>query len=55
MIRRGVEALRSHAVIVVIGGFALTAVGIVRGVTRDVDLMAVGENGELRLAVPMPQ
>jgi len=40
---------------VVIGGSALTALGLVRRATRDVDLLAIAENGELRLAEPLPQ
>jgi hypothetical protein len=40
--------------IVVIGGSALTALGLVRRTTRDVDLLAIAENGELRLAEPLP-
>lgn len=49
------QALGSHFEIVVIGGSALTALGLVRRATRDVDLLAVAENGELRLAEPLPQ
>jgi hypothetical protein len=49
------QSLGSHAEIVVIGGSALTALGLVRRATRDVDLLAVSENGELRLAEPLPQ
>jgi len=40
--------------IVVIGGSALTALGLVRRATRDVDLLAIAEDGELRLAEPLP-
>lgn len=40
--------------IVVIGGSALTALGLVRRATRDVDLVAIAENGELRSANPLP-
>jgi Nucleotidyltransferase of unknown function (DUF6036) len=40
--------------IVVIGGSALTALGLVRRTTRDVDLVAIAENGELRSADPLP-
>jgi hypothetical protein len=39
---------------VVIGGSALTALGLVKRATRDVDLLAIAENGELRLAEPLP-
>jgi hypothetical protein len=49
------QALGSHVEIVVIGGSALTALGLVRRATRDVDLLAIAENGELRLAEPLPQ
>jgi hypothetical protein len=49
------EALGSHIEIVVIGGSALTALGLVRRATRDVDLLAIADNGELRLAEPLPQ
>jgi len=41
--------------IVVIGGSALTALGLVKRATRDVDLLAIADNGELRLAEPLPQ
>ncbi len=49
------QALGSRVEIVVIGGSALTALGLVRRATRDVDLLAIAENGELRLAEPLPQ
>lgn len=49
------QALGSHVEIVVIGGSALTALGLVRRATRDVDLLAIAENGELRVAEPLPQ
>ena|SRR5277367_2137931 len=49
------QVLGSHVEIVVIGGSALTALGLVRRATRDVDLLAIAENGELRLAEPLPQ
>lgn len=48
------QALGSHVEIVVIGGSALTALGLVRRATRDVDLLAIADNGELRLAEPLP-
>jgi hypothetical protein len=48
------QALGSDFEIVVIGGSALTALGLVRRATRDVDLLAIAENGELRLAEPLP-
>jgi hypothetical protein len=40
--------------IVVIGGSALAALGLVRRATRDVDLVAIAENGELHSANPLP-
>jgi hypothetical protein len=40
---------------VVIGGSALTALGLVKRATRDVDLLAIAEDGYLRLAEPLPQ
>lgn len=40
--------------IVIIGGSALTALGLVSRVTRDVDLVAIAESGELRSADPLP-
>src|ERR1700759_2240179 len=48
------QALGSSMEIVVIGGSALTALGLVRRATRDVDLLAIAVNGELRLAEPLP-
>ena len=47
-------ALAGHLEIVVIGGSALTALGLVRRATRDVDLLAIAVNGEHRLAEPLP-
>jgi hypothetical protein len=47
------QALGCRVEIVVIGGSALTALGLVRRATRDVDLLAIAENGELRLAEPL--
>lgn len=49
------EAFGSHVEIVVIGGSALTALGLVRRATRDVDVLAIAENGELRPAEPLPR
>jgi hypothetical protein len=49
------QVLGSHVEIVVIGGSALTALGLVRRATRDVDLLAIAENGELHPAEPLPQ
>lgn len=46
--------LGSQAEIVVIGGSALAALGLVRRVTRDVDLLAIADKGELLLAKPLP-
>jgi hypothetical protein len=51
------EQLRSLAdqqELVVIGGSALTALGLVKRATRDVDLLAIAEDGELRSAEPLP-
>lgn len=51
------EQLRSlgdQLEIVVIGGSALTALGLIRRATRDVDLLAIAEDGELRPAEPLP-
>lgn len=48
-------ALGSHIEMVVIGGSALTALGLVPRATRDVDLLAIAGNGELRLAEPLPE
>ncbi|MGO9083515.1 MAG: DUF6036 family nucleotidyltransferase [Streptosporangiaceae bacterium] len=51
------EQLRSLAdqqEIVVIGGSALTALGLVRRATRDVDLLALARDGELLSAEPLP-
>ena len=49
------EARRVSLEIVVIGGSALTALGLVRRVTRDVDVLAIADKGELRLAEPLPE
>jgi hypothetical protein len=49
------HALGSRIEIVVIGGSALTALGLVKRATRDVDILAIADNGELRLAEPLPQ
>jgi Nucleotidyltransferase of unknown function (DUF6036) len=51
------EQLRSLGVqleIVVIGGSALTALGLVKRATRDVDLVAIAKNGELLLKSGLP-
>jgi hypothetical protein len=47
-------ALDGHIEMVVIGGSALTALGLVQRATRDVDLLAIAVKGELRLAEPLP-
>jgi hypothetical protein len=52
------EQLRSLGAsleIVVIGGSALTALGLVRRTTKDVDLLAIAQDGELQLARPLPE
>lgn len=49
------SALSSRQEIVVIGGTAITALGFVRRATRDVDLLAIARDGELRLAEPLPE
>jgi hypothetical protein len=49
------RVLGSRIEIVVIGGSALTALGLVRRATRDVDILAIADNGELRVAEPLPQ
>jgi len=52
------EQLRSLGAsleIVVIGGSALTALGLVRRTTTDVDLLAIAQDGELQLAKPLPE
>jgi hypothetical protein len=48
------QALGTRAELVVIGGSALTALGLVKRATRDVDLLAIAANGELRTAEPLP-
>jgi hypothetical protein len=49
------RALGKRTEIVVIGGSALTALGLVSRATRDVDLVAIAEGGELRSANPLPE
>lgn len=49
------QALGSQFEIVVIGGSALTALGLVKRATRDVDLLAIAVAGELHCAEPLPQ
>jgi hypothetical protein len=48
------RALDKQQEIVVIGGSALTALGLVRRATRDVDLVAIAEGGRLLPASPLP-
>lgn len=49
------ESLGSRLEIVVIGGSALTALGLVRRSTRDVDLLAIASDGALHRAEPLPE
>jgi hypothetical protein len=46
--------LGAHQEIVVIGGSALTALGLVSRATKDVDLVAIAHDGELSSASPLP-
>jgi hypothetical protein len=48
------QSLGEQQEIVVIGGSALTALGLVKRTTRDVDLLAIADHGELRSAKPLP-
>lgn len=48
------QSLGEQQEIVVIGGSALTALGLVKRATRDVDLLAIADHGELRSAKPLP-
>lgn len=48
------QSLRDRYEIVVIGGSALAALGLVNRATRDVDLVALAESGNLRSAKPLP-
>jgi hypothetical protein len=48
------RSLDAQQEIVVIGGSALTALGLVKRATRDVDLLAIAEDGELHPAEPLP-
>lgn len=48
------EARGTRFEIVVIGGSALLALGLVTRPTRDVDILALAENGELATANPLP-
>jgi hypothetical protein len=52
------EQLRSMAApqeLVIIGGSALLALGLVRRATRDVDVLAIARDGELVSADPLPE
>jgi hypothetical protein len=49
------RSLDAQQEIVVIGGSALTALGLVKRATRDVDLLAIAEDGELHPAEPLPE
>jgi len=49
------QALGSQIEMVVIGGSALAALSLVKRATRDVDLLAIAANGELRPAEPLPE
>ena len=49
------RSLDAQQEIVVIGGCALTALGLVKRATRDVDLLAIAEDGELHPAEPLPE
>jgi hypothetical protein len=48
------QSLADQQEIVVIGGSALTALGLIQRSTKDVDLLAIAQNGELRSARPLP-
>lgn len=48
------QSMGERQEVVVIGGSALTALGLVRRTTKDVDLVAIAENGELHSANPLP-
>lgn len=48
------RALGARLEIVVVGGSALLALGLVRRPTKDVDVLAIAENGELHRADPLP-
>jgi hypothetical protein len=49
------QSLGEQMAVVVIGGSALAALGLVKRATRDVDLLAIAKNGELRPAEPLPE
>jgi hypothetical protein len=48
------RALGAQVGIVVIGGSALLALGFVARATKDVDVVALADNGQLRSARPLP-
>lgn len=48
------RALEAQVGIVVIGGSALLALGLVARATKDVDVLALADNGQLRSARPLP-
>jgi hypothetical protein len=49
------RALGARLEIVVVGGSALLALGLVRRPTKDIDVLAIAENGELHRADPLPE
>jgi hypothetical protein len=49
------QSLGDQQEIVVIGGSALTALGLIKRPTKDVDLLAIANDGELRSAEPLPE
>jgi hypothetical protein len=49
------SSLADQQEIVVIGGSALTALGFVKRTTKDVDILAIAVNGDLRPAKPLPE
>lgn len=48
------QARDAREEIIVIGGSALLALGFVTRATKDVDIVGLAENGELRPATPLP-
>jgi hypothetical protein len=48
------RTLGTRLEIVVVGGSALLALGLVRRPTKDVDVLAIAEDGELHRADPLP-
>ena len=49
------SSLADQQEIVVIGGSALNALGFVKRATKDVDILAIAVNGDLRPAKPLPE